>query len=47
VIYSVNQQPVSGVEKLREVLAQLTPGSPVVLQVERGGALRFVVLEPE
>jgi serine protease Do len=47
VIYSVNQEPVSGVQKLREVLAQLKPGSPVVLQVERGGALRFVVLEPE
>jgi serine protease Do len=47
VIYSVNQEPVSGIEKLREVLAQLKPGSPLVLQVERGGALRFVVLEPE
>jgi serine protease Do len=47
VIYSVNQEPVTGVERLRELLAQLKPGSPVVLQVERGGELRFVVLEPE
>jgi S1-C subfamily serine protease len=47
VIYSVNQEPVSGVERLREVLAQLKPGSPVVLQVERGGELRFLVIEPE
>ena len=47
VIYSVNQEPVSGVERLREVLAQIKPGSPVVLQVERGGELRFVVLDPE
>jgi serine protease Do len=47
VIYSVNQEPVSGVESLRAVLAQLKPGSPVVLQLERGGELRFVVLDPE
>ena len=47
VIYSVNQEPVSGVERLREVLAQLKAGSPVVLQVERGGELRFLVIEPE
>jgi len=47
VIYSINQEPVSGVERLRAVLAQLKPGSPVVLQVERGGELRFLVLDPE
>jgi serine protease Do len=47
VIYSVNQEPVASVESLRAVLARLKPGSPVVLQVERGGELRFLVLEPE
>jgi serine protease Do len=47
VIYSVNQEPVASVEKLREVLAQVKPGSPIVLQVDRDGSLRYVVLEPE
>jgi serine protease Do len=47
VIYSVNQEAVSGVDRLREVLAQLKPGTPLVLQVERSGELRFVVLDPE
>jgi len=47
VIYSVNREPVSGVESLRAVLAQLKPGAAVVVQLERGGELRFVVLDPE
>jgi serine protease Do len=47
VIYSVNQEPVAGVEKLREVLARLKAGDPVVLQIERDGVLRFVTVEPD
>jgi len=47
VIYSVNREPVSGIESLRQALARLAPGSPVVLKVERAGELRFVVMEPE
>jgi serine protease Do len=47
VIYSVNQEPVPSVDKLREVLARLEPNAPAVLQVERNGELRFVVLEPD
>jgi len=47
VIYSVNREPVSGIESLRQALARLAPGSPVVLNVERAGELRFVVMEPE
>jgi serine protease Do len=47
VIYSVNQEPVSGVESLRQALDHVRPGAPVVLQVERGGELRFLVIEPE
>ena len=46
-IYSVNQETVSGIDSLRAALARLKPGSPVVLQVERSGELRFVVVEPE
>jgi S1-C subfamily serine protease len=47
VIYSVNQEPVAGVEKLRAVLARLKPSDPVVLQLERNGGLRFVTFEAE
>ena len=47
VIYSVNQETVSGIDSLRAALARLKPGSPVVLQVERSGELRSVVVEPE
>jgi serine protease Do len=47
VIYSVNQEPVTGVEGLRQVLDRVRPGAPVVLKVERGGELRFLVIEPE
>jgi serine protease Do len=47
VIYSVNQEPVSGVESLRQALDRVRSGGPVVLKVERGGELRFLILEPE
>ena len=47
VIYSVNQEPVSGVESLRQALDRVRSGGPVVLEVERGGELRFLILEPE
>jgi len=47
VIYSVNQEPVTGVESLRQALDRVRPGAPVVLQVERAGELRFLVVEPE
>jgi serine protease Do len=47
VIYSVNQEPVAGVEKLREVLARLKRSDPVVIQLERNGGLRFVTFEAE
>jgi S1-C subfamily serine protease len=47
VIYSVNQESVSGVESLRQALARIRSGTPVVLTIERGGQLRFLVIEPE
>jgi serine protease Do len=47
VIYSVNQDPVTGVESLRQALARVRPNAPMVLKVERDGELRFVVVEPE
>jgi serine protease Do len=45
VIYALNREPVSSVEGLRGLLAKLTVGDPVVLQVERGGELRYVGFE--
>ncbi|PYQ03624.1 MAG: peptidase S1 [Acidobacteria bacterium] len=47
VIYSVNQDPVTGVESLRQALGRVRPHAPVVLKVEREGELRFLVFEPE
>jgi serine protease Do len=47
VIYSVNQEPVVSVQKLREVLARIKPSDPVVVQLERNGGLRFVTFEAE
>lgn len=47
VIYSLNQEPVTGVESLRQALDRVRAGGPVVLKVERGGELRFLILEPE
>jgi serine protease Do len=47
VIYSINQQSVKGVVSLREALGRLAAGAPLVLQIERGGELRYVLVEPE
>jgi serine protease Do len=47
VIYAVNQESVTGIESLRQVLGRIEPGAPLVLQVERGGELRWVVVEPD
>jgi serine protease Do len=47
VIYTVNGRSVLGVDALRAALEPLAPGAAVVLQVERGGQLRFVALELE
>jgi serine protease Do len=45
VIYTMNQQSVTGVDGLRALLARLSIGDPVVLHVERAGALRFIAFE--
>jgi S1-C subfamily serine protease len=47
VIYTLNQEPVTSLESLRERLAALPPGAPVVLHVERAGELRYLALERE
>ena len=47
VIYSVNNRAVASKEQLRATLASLAAGASIVLQIERAGELRFVVLEKE
>lgn len=47
VIHSVNGQPVKDVDALREKLRAVKPGAPVVLQIERDGAMSYLVLESE
>jgi len=45
IIYTLNQQSVTSVEGLRALLAKLSVGEAVVLQVERAGELRFIGFE--
>ncbi len=47
VIYMLNGSPTASVEILRSTLDQLAPGSPLVMQVERGGRLMFLTVELE
>jgi serine protease Do len=47
VIYTLNQEPVVSLARLRERLAALPPGAPVVLHIERDGELRYVAFEVE
>ena len=44
IIYQVNGQDVDSVEKLRQVLKEIPPGGPLVLQVERDNRLLYVPL---
>ena len=45
IIYSINQQPITGVEALRAALGAVGVGDPVVLQIERDGELRYLAFE--
>jgi serine protease Do len=47
VVYALNTGLVKDVAGLRDALAALEPGAPVVLQVEREGELRYVAVEPD
>jgi len=44
-IYSLNNRGVASLAQLREALQGSAPGAPIVLQVERAGVLRYVVVE--
>jgi len=45
VIYSVNGVSIRGLSELRSAVAKLKEGDAIVLQVERGGQLRYLALE--
>jgi len=44
VIYSVNNNPVSSLDALRQAVERLTPLDPLVLQIERDGKLTYLTL---
>jgi serine protease Do len=46
VIYALNLIKLRSVDDLRQALAPFRPGDPIVLQVERGGRLRYLVTTP-
>jgi len=43
VIHAVNGRPVDSVESLRSTLEAIPEGAPLVLQIERGGLLSYIV----
>jgi serine protease Do len=45
IIHSVNTTPITSLDGLRAALRELHPGDAVVLQVEREGALNYLVME--
>jgi serine protease Do len=47
VIYSVNTEPITSIEALRTALDNLKDSDPLVMQVERDGHLRYVVMTLE
>jgi len=47
VIHSVNGTPVHDLPQLKQDLRKMKPGDTIVLQIERSGLLRYLVLESE
>lgn len=47
VIYSLNGQPVKGQRSLKKLVKAVPFGEPVVFHLERGGMLRYLVMEVE
>ena len=47
VVYAVNGVSVQGLAELRSAVTRAAPGEPLVLHVERGGKLVYVVVEAE
>ena len=47
VIYTMNGQPVKGLRSLKQLVKDAPYGEPAVFHLERGGMLRYLVLEVE
>ena len=47
VIHALNGAPIENLEQLKQALRRVKLGNPIVLQVERSGALSYLVLELE
>jgi S1-C subfamily serine protease len=47
VIYSVNSEPITGLDQLRAALERIRVGEPVVLRLERRRQLQFMAFEME
>jgi serine protease Do len=47
VIHAINANQVEDIEQLRHALRQVKPGDSIVLQIERSGTLRYIILEAE
>ena len=47
IIHSVNAAPIKDIAGLKQVLKDLPPGTAIVVQVERDGALSYLVMESE
>ncbi len=47
IIYDINGVDIIGLNRLKEILGQFSPGTPLAIQVERRGQLRFLTLEKE
>jgi serine protease Do len=47
IVYSVNRKPIAGVAELRASVSAVSVGDPVVLQLERDGALMYLAFTAE
>ncbi|MGB8887837.1 MAG: trypsin-like peptidase domain-containing protein [Candidatus Korobacteraceae bacterium] len=47
IIHAINGAPVQNLAELKQALHKVKSGDPIVLQIERGGELRYLVLESE
>jgi serine protease Do len=47
ILYTLNGKPIKGLRSLKEMIKELGYGQPAVFHMERGGMLRYLVMEVE
>ena len=47
ILYALNGQPIGGLRSLKSLVKDLAFGQPAVFQMERGGRMRYLVMEVE